>query len=79
MRQQLQEEMELHTILENAIEKNALKISPSTRLPHYVCCYLFCLLIVEYFMYGINWLKVPVKVLFDEQESACTAFWFKLV
>ncbi|PON56481.1 Ternary complex factor MIP1, leucine-zipper [Trema orientale] len=35
LQQQLREEMELHTILENAIEKNALQISTSSCLPHY--------------------------------------------
>ncbi|PON37061.1 Ternary complex factor MIP1, leucine-zipper [Parasponia andersonii] len=35
LQQQLREEMELHTILENAIEKNALQISTSSCLPRY--------------------------------------------
>ncbi|GMY23122.1 isoform 2 of rho gtpase-activating protein 7, partial [Fagus crenata] len=34
LQQQLQEEMELHAILEMAIEKNAMKLSSSSRLPH---------------------------------------------
>ncbi|KAG2728455.1 hypothetical protein I3760_01G205900 [Carya illinoinensis] len=34
LQQQLQEEMELHAILEKAIQKNALKFSSPSRLPH---------------------------------------------
>ncbi|XP_010087074.2 uncharacterized protein LOC21393737 [Morus notabilis] len=35
LQQQLREEIELHTVLENTIEKNATKILSPSRLPHY--------------------------------------------
>ncbi|XP_030930409.1 uncharacterized protein LOC115956086 isoform X2 [Quercus lobata] len=34
LQQQLQEEMELHAVLEKAIEKNAMKLSSQSHLPH---------------------------------------------
>ncbi|XP_075667084.1 uncharacterized protein LOC142636689 isoform X1 [Castanea sativa] len=34
LQQQLQEEMELHAVLEKAIEKNTMKLSSPSRLPH---------------------------------------------
>lgn len=37
LQQQLREEMELHTVLENAIEKSPTKILSPSCLPHYVC------------------------------------------
>ncbi|KAJ0048577.1 hypothetical protein Pint_15990 [Pistacia integerrima] len=56
LQQKLHEEMELHIILENAIKKNAAKLSSSSCLPHHVG-HLFILLLFSMATTNFNNLK----------------------
>ncbi|KAJ0105893.1 hypothetical protein Patl1_18617 [Pistacia atlantica] len=56
LQQKLHEEMELHIILENAIKKNAVKLSSSSCLPHHVG-HLFILLLFSMATTNFNILK----------------------
>lgn len=40
LQQKLQEEIELHTSLEDAIQKKDLRLANFSCLPHHVCCLL---------------------------------------
>uniref|UniRef100_A0A7N2L7B0 Ternary complex factor MIP1 leucine-zipper domain-containing protein n=3 Tax=Quercus lobata TaxID=97700 RepID=A0A7N2L7B0_QUELO len=59
LQQQLQEEMELHAVLEKAIEKNAMKLSSPSHLPHQA----------QELLSNIALLEVTVSKLEQDMES----------
>ena len=43
--------MELHAVLEKAIEKNAMKLSSPSRLPHQVCLSIYIYIYIYFFFF----------------------------
>ena len=45
--------MELHAVLEKAIEKNAMKLSSPSRLPHQVCLSIYIYIYIYIFFFVV--------------------------